>query len=172
MPPVSFPNSMTIVFPLVFVFLLGACLGSFLNVCIARLPLEKSLLWPSSRCGHCLQAIRWYDNIPLLSYWLLRGRCRVCRQRFSSRYFFVELFTALGLVGLYYVEVIANVHQFRATRLMMRPQLQIGGIYFTWYDIGRVVTFLFHAILFCFLLAAAFCDLAEQAVPLSLTVTG
>ena len=52
----------------VFVFVIGACVGSFLNVCIHRLPLEKSLLWPGSRCGHCLQPIPWQDNIPLVSY--------------------------------------------------------------------------------------------------------
>src|SRR5208282_5590157 len=53
-------------------FLIGAIIGSFLNVCIARLPLEKSLLWPKgSRCGGCYRPIRWRDKIPLLSYWLL-----------------------------------------------------------------------------------------------------
>ena len=50
-------------------FVLGAAVGSLLNVCIWRLPLEKSVLWPSSRCGNCLQPIRWSDNIPLISYW-------------------------------------------------------------------------------------------------------
>src|SRR5579871_5906936 len=77
-------------------FVLGAIVGSFLNVCIARLPQEKSLLWPpGSRCGHCFQPVRWHDNIPLVSYWVLRGRCRSCGATFSSRYFFVELATAL-----------------------------------------------------------------------------
>ncbi len=52
---------------LIFVFLVGASVGSFLNVAIARLPLEKSLIWPSSRCGACLQAIRWHDNCHLRS---------------------------------------------------------------------------------------------------------
>ena len=56
------------------VFVLGAIVGSFVNVCVARLPLEKSILWPGSRCGSCLQRVRWYDNLPLLSYWLLRGQ--------------------------------------------------------------------------------------------------
>src|SRR5688500_3892673 len=94
------------------VFLVGAAVGSFLNVCIYRLPLEKSILWPrESRCGHCLQPVRWRDNIPLLSYWLLGGRCRSCGQGFSPRYFFVELLTALGLVGLFYLEVELNVHR-------------------------------------------------------------
>src|SRR5437879_3802577 len=91
-------------------FVLGAVVGSFLNVCIYRLPLEKSLLWPGSRCGHCQQPIRWYDNIPLLSYWWLRGRCRTCGQTFSPRYFLIELLTAASFAGLCYLEVEKNVH--------------------------------------------------------------
>ena len=57
-----------------------------------------------------LSAIAWYDNIPLLSYWLLRGRCRHCGATFSIRYFLIELGTALGFVGLFVLEIIANVH--------------------------------------------------------------
>ena len=68
---------------LIFFFCVGAAVGSFLNVCIYRLPLERSLVWPGSRCGYCLQVIRWYDNIPLVSYWVLRGRCRTCGATFS-----------------------------------------------------------------------------------------
>ena len=73
-----------------FVFLIGAAVGSFLNVCVARLPFEKSILWPGSRCGRCFQPIRSRDNIPLLGYWLLGGRCRslrptVLRQLFLRR---------------------------------------------------------------------------------------
>src|SRR5262245_39103550 len=94
---------------LALMFILGAAVGSFLNVCIARLPLEKSVIWPSSRCGSCLQPIRWYDNILLLSYWLLRGRCHACGQPFSIRYFVIELATGLGFAGLFYAEIIANI---------------------------------------------------------------
>ena len=74
---------------LIGVFVIGAVVGSFINVCVARLPLEKSILWPGSRCGKCLQPVRWYDNVPLVSYWLLRGRCRSCGERFSIQYFLV-----------------------------------------------------------------------------------
>src|SRR5579872_4961937 len=90
------------------VFAVGAAVGSFLNVCVYRIPYERSFLWPGSRCGSCLQPIRWYDNLPLLSYWILRGRCRSCGARFSIRYFFVELLTALAFAGLYYLEVYRN----------------------------------------------------------------
>src|SRR5262249_50510800 len=80
-------------------------LGSFINVCVSRLPYEKSLLWPGSRCGSCFQPIKLLDNIPLVSYWVLRGRCRTCGARFSIRYFLVELFTALAFAGLFYLDV-------------------------------------------------------------------
>ena len=68
---------------LVLVFLTGAGVGGIVNYCFDRLPLEKSLLWPGPRCGRCLQRIRWFDNLPLVSYWLLRGRCRTCREPFE-----------------------------------------------------------------------------------------
>src|SRR6202049_3306266 len=99
LPPLTKIMLPMLVFLLVDVFVLGAIVGSFLNVCIYRLPLEKSILWPpASHCSHCLQPIRWYDNIPLLSYWLLWGHCRICGAKFSVRYFFIELLTALSFV--------------------------------------------------------------------------
>src|SRR5256885_4706602 len=101
---------MLIPYWLAVVFVLGLAVGSFLNVCIGRLPLEKSILWPGSRCGHCLQRIRWYHNLPLLSYLWLRGRCRTCGAKFSSRYFIVELLTGLGFLGLFFAEVVCNIH--------------------------------------------------------------
>ncbi|HEV3263562.1 MAG TPA: prepilin peptidase, partial [Gemmataceae bacterium] len=163
---------MALLFQLTCVFLLGASVGSFLNVCIARLPLEKSLLWPGSRCGRCLQPIRWYDNLPLLSYWILRGRCRVCGARFSVRYFLIELFTALSLVGLYYLEVVANIHHLDARLLSRYSNELVPGLWVDRYDVVVRVIFLYHAVLFCFLLVAAFSDLDRQAIPLSLTITG
>src|SRR5262245_35179833 len=91
-------------------FVAGAVVGSFLNVCIARLPLQKGVLWPSSRCGHCLYRIPLVQNVPLLSYLLLRGKCGNCGEPFSLRYFAVELLTGLAFVGLFAVEVGCNVH--------------------------------------------------------------
>lgn len=73
--------------------LLGACVGSFLNVCIYRIPAEKSVVSPGSRCG-CGQPIAWYDNIPVLSWLILRGRARCCGRKFSVRYPAIELLTA------------------------------------------------------------------------------
>jgi leader peptidase (prepilin peptidase)/N-methyltransferase len=79
------------------VFLIGACVGSFLNVVIYRLPKEESIVTPGSHCG-CGQPIKWYDNIPILSWLLLRGKARCCGRTFSFRYPFVELLTALLFV--------------------------------------------------------------------------
>jgi leader peptidase (prepilin peptidase)/N-methyltransferase len=75
-------------------FVLGLLFGSFLNVCISRLPQGESVVHPRSHCPRCRSAIRWYDNIPLLSWLVLRGRCRDCKQPISWRYPLVEL--ALG----------------------------------------------------------------------------
>lgn len=71
----------------------GLMVGSFLNVCIARLPAGESIVSPASRCPHCRQPIRWRDNLPVLSYLVLGGRCRSCRASIGPRYVIVELVT-------------------------------------------------------------------------------
>jgi leader peptidase (prepilin peptidase)/N-methyltransferase len=84
-----------------FVFLLGLVVGSFLNVCIYRLPRGESVVRPRSRCPSCGAQIRAVDNIPVLSYLLLRGRCRQCRARISPFYPAVELITAFLFLGCF-----------------------------------------------------------------------
>jgi leader peptidase (prepilin peptidase)/N-methyltransferase len=79
----------------VYMFALGAVVGSFLNVVIARLPEGKSLVWPSSHCPKCDAPIRWFDNIPLVSFIILRRKCRSCGESISWRYPAVELLTAV-----------------------------------------------------------------------------
>ncbi|MBF0504566.1 MAG: prepilin peptidase [Candidatus Omnitrophica bacterium] len=78
-----------------FFFVVGSITGSFLNVCIVRLPVEKSIVFPGSHCVSCAAPIKWYDNIPLISWIVLKGRCRSCQARISFRYLLVELLTAL-----------------------------------------------------------------------------
>jgi len=78
-----------------FAVLLGLLWGSFANVCIYRWPQGKSVVTPPSHCGSCKTPIRWYDNLPLVSWLLLRGKCRACGARFSGRYLIVELLTGL-----------------------------------------------------------------------------
>ena len=78
-----------------FAFVFGAAIGSFLNVCIFRLPAKTSIIKPDSQCPHCLHPLRFYDNIPLISFIFLRGKCRDCGGAISWRYPLVELITAL-----------------------------------------------------------------------------
>ncbi len=82
--------------------LIGLALGSFLNVCIVRLPAGESVISPRSRCPKCETQLRWYDNIPILSWLVLRGRCRTCNQSISWRYPAVELATAAWFVAAFW----------------------------------------------------------------------
>lgn len=81
--------------------LAGVCVGSFLNVCIVRLPEERSIVFPGSHCVTCKTPILWYDNIPVVSYLLLRGRCRKCRTGISWVYPFIEIVTGALFVLFY-----------------------------------------------------------------------
>lgn len=80
----------------VFSVIFGAMIGSFLNVCIYRLPKEESVVKPGSHCPYCQKPIRFYDNIPILSYILLKGKCRYCQASISIQYPIVEAVTALS----------------------------------------------------------------------------
>jgi leader peptidase (prepilin peptidase)/N-methyltransferase len=90
------PTTMTI-----FSFLFGLAVGSFLNVCIYRLPLNRSIVHPPSHCPRCEKKLRLYDNIPVLSYILLRGKCRFCSEPISIRYPTVELIAGLLSMALF-----------------------------------------------------------------------
>ncbi len=85
-----------------FVLIFGLCIGSFLNVCICRIPRQKSIVSPPSSCPKCGNGIKWFDNIPLVSYVLLRGKCRFCKEKISAQYFIVELLTGVLLLLLYF----------------------------------------------------------------------
>ena len=84
-----------------FIFIFGAVIGSFLNVCIYRIPRNESIAFSRSRCVHCKKTIAWYDNVPFLSYMFLRGKCRSCKGKISPRYFIVELISVLALLTLF-----------------------------------------------------------------------
>ncbi len=131
---------------------LGAAFGSFANVLIYRLPTGQSLVRPGSRCPSCGQAIRWYDNIPIVSYLCLMGRCRACRASISLRYPLVELCTAvLSLASLY-----------RATA-WAGPGASLAGIASLW-------AFVFA---FCFLLVViTFIDIEHWRIPPALSGSG
>ncbi len=133
-------------------FVLGLLFGSFLNVCISRLPKDESIVFPPSRCPKCLAPIKPYDNIPVLSYMLLRGRCRACAEPISAQYPFVELLTgvltavfvarwwghpgwlAVSLLAVY-VLIVVSVIDFETMMIndafsLILFALGIGGSYF------------------------------------------
>ncbi len=97
------------------VIAIGLIVGSFLNVCIYRIPLKQSIVWPASRCASCERPLQWFENVPVLSYAALRGRCRTCGTRISIRYPIVELATgaafaldylAFGITPLFFVRAL------------------------------------------------------------------
>ena len=100
------------IIPGVFAFILGAVIGSFLNVCVARWPKELSVVSPRSRCPRCGHEIAWWENVPLVSWVLLRAKCRGCKQPISAVYPLVELVVALGWL--------AAMLQFGATLTALR----------------------------------------------------
>lgn len=152
---------------LLWLFLVGAAVGSFLNVCIYRTALGKSLVWPGSRCGHCFREVRLKDNVPLVSYWALRGRCRDCGAAFSMRYFWVELLTAVTFVALYLLEIGLNVQHL--------PAWEDGGFAFLEWARSPPHSwelFVFHAVLACFLITATGCLLDRGRVPPGVAAAG
>jgi leader peptidase (prepilin peptidase) / N-methyltransferase len=147
-------------------FVLGSAVGSFLNVVVGRLPLEKSLLWPNSRCLTCLNPLTTGDNLPIVGWLRRRGLCRFCGTKFSSRYLWVELATGLAFALIFYLDVIAHWH--RMPFLENSYSLRIQGVP----EWQALIVFLHHAVLFSFLLACSLCDWDQKAIPLSLTTTG
>lgn len=99
------------------VFIIGSMIGSFLNVCIYRMPRNESIVTPPSRCPSCKKHIAWYDNIPMLSFLVLRAKCRNCKIKISPRYFLVELLTAAIILFVY-------------TQYGLSPKLFIYGFLF------------------------------------------
>lgn len=83
------------------IFFLGACIGSFLNVCIYRIPAELSIVSPPSRCPQCETKIRWWQNIPIVSWLFLRGKCATCKEKISVRYLLVETLTGLLFLKIF-----------------------------------------------------------------------
>jgi len=126
----------------IFVFILGAICGSFLNVCIYRLPKNESVIRPASYCPHCKKPILLFDNIPILSYLILRGRCRYCKEKISIQYFLVELITAFMFL-LFYLH------------------LQ-----------GFNPLFLIYNLLGCGLIVSTFIDIRHKIIPDEITIYG
>lgn len=144
---------------LIFVFAFGACAGSFLNVVIYRLPREKSLVYPPSACPSCGRPIRFYDNIPLVSWVLLRAKCRQCKAKISPRYFVIELMTGLLFLFVY---VWFFVRQYRETGLAGDYSLE------QFFDSGGWLFYLNAIVLISAFLAASAIDLELWVIPISI----
>lgn len=84
-----------------FVFIFGTVIGSFLNVCIFRIPLEQSIAFPPSHCMNCGEKLKWYDMFPIISWIVLKGKCRYCKSKISYRYPLVEFVTGIIFLAIY-----------------------------------------------------------------------
>ena len=93
-------SSLTFIYPAI-ALVLGLSFGSFANVCIYRLPKNKQVLTGCSYCPKCKKKIKWFDNIPLISFLSLNGKCRACKKKISPQYFFVELVSGLGFLMIF-----------------------------------------------------------------------
>lgn len=86
----------------ILIFIYGLLIGSFLNVCIYRIPRDESIAFPASHCPNCNTNLKWYDNIPLFSYLALQGRCRYCKEKISAQYPIIEVMNAIIYLVLFY----------------------------------------------------------------------
>ena len=145
---------------------LGLLVGSFLNVVIHRLPLGESVVRPRSRCPSCGNAIGWYDNIPVLSWLILRGRCRRCATPISARYALVELLTCVVSVAVFWQTVPGiDVHHLAPT---LGAAGEVWGAPSTpsWV---QLLTWLFYFTFFAGMIAVFFIDLRHYIVPNEIT---
>jgi leader peptidase (prepilin peptidase)/N-methyltransferase len=138
-----------------FFFVCGTVVGSFLNVCIYRIPWQKSVIWPPSRCPQCFSAISGVDNIPIVSWIVLRGECRRCGSPISRRYPLVEALTGALFLGAYAVDVIAG------------PRSAWGQVPTT-----QLAAACYHCVFLSLLVAAALIDADFWIIPDEITATG
>ncbi len=128
------------------VFGLGLIIGSFLNVCIYRIPEGISLLWPASKCVNCSKRVVWYDNIPVLSYLFLKGKCRHCQHKISALYPITEIITGIVFLSLFHSVILAK-----------------GDL---------ISVYIFYLIFCCLLIVGSIVDLKLYIIPNEITYTG
>ncbi|MFO0034557.1 MAG: prepilin peptidase [Planctomycetota bacterium] len=144
-------------------FSVGACIGSFLNVLVYRLPLKKPVIWERSHCPRCQQAIRFRDNLPIVGWLKLGGACRSCHLPISLRYPLVEIATGLFFLVFYFRELLSG-----GANLPLRPINPFTGIvwvllYTKWDLLGL---YLFHCLVFCLLIVLTLPRLDGKRLPL------
>ncbi len=142
-----------------FAFALGAILGSFLNVVIYRVPEGLSVVSPPSRCPHCGTGIKWYDNIPILSWaFLLDGKCRACQAPIPARYAIVEALTGALAATLWFDRV--------------APLLNLNPAWWALPAGALAASFTLYLVFICLLVAIAFIDLDHMIIPHGLSIPG
>jgi leader peptidase (prepilin peptidase) / N-methyltransferase len=149
---------MVMVFAILLALIFGAFIGSFLNVCIHRLPRNESVVNPPSRCYSCGTHVQWYDNLPLISYIILRGKCRWCDAPFSPRYVILEIMVALMSALIVWWALTSN--------FAPAPWLLVMGIE---ENIARAISAAVALALTYFLIVASFIDLEHTIIPDELT---
>lgn len=137
------------------VFAVGAVIGSFLNVCIHRIPFQKSIIWPASHCPRCLRSISPLDNVPILAWLLLRGECRRCGLPISIRYPAIEALSGVLWVGVYWMDVYSPDRAGLAT-----------------FPFQAFLPMIYHGLLVSLLLVATFIDYDYYIIPDAVTVPG
>lgn len=153
-----FPLALTIIY----IFAFGLCIGSFINVVIYRLPREKSIIFPPSECPSCGKRIAFYDNIPVISWLLLRGRCRHCKGPISIRYATVELLTAVTITALFCIYFLTDIRT-----LGISPAGRLVDPLNIFFNGGWTV-YLAHIILLAVLIASSAIDIELWVIPINL----
>ena len=142
-----------------FAFAMGACIASFMNVCIWRIPRNESVVSPPSHCPNCNAPIRWYQNIPILSWCCLRGKCANCHKPISVRYTIVELLGGILFLMAYFQWGIPFFFRGDVALYGLQPLRSLWAVPVFW-------------VVFAGLILGSFVDLAEQWIPDRVTIGG
>ena len=142
-----------------FAFAMGACIASFMNVCIWRIPRNESVVSPPSHCPNCNAPIRWYQNIPILSWCCLRGKCANCHKPISVRYTIVELLGGILFLMAYFQWGIPFFFRGDVALYGLQPLRSLWAVPVFW-------------VVFAGLILGSFVDLAEQWIPDRVTISG
>ena len=142
-----------------FAFAMGACIASFMNVCIWRIPRNESVVSPPSHCPNCNAPIRWYQNIPILSWCCLRGKCANCHKPISVRYTIVELLGGILFLMAYFQWGIPFFFRGDVVLYGLQPLRSLWAVPVSW-------------VVFTGLILGSFVDLAEQWIPDRVTIGG
>lgn len=148
-------------------FFLGAMLGSFLNVVVYRMPIRKNLIWPPSSCPACGHRLELSDNIPVLSWLWLRGKCRYCQARIPASYLWVEVFLGAGFLALLYLEV----HTGGLNLPIRTPNSYGGALYTIWFPRADILSlYFYHCTLMFFLTCFVVLVIRRERLPGSLVL--